>query len=89
MNYTLEISNAARREFRRLSIAVQERLRAVIDSLADEPRPPGVRKLTHPPDTYRVRVGSYRIVYEIDDSARLVRVIAVGPRHSVYRGTGG
>jgi mRNA interferase RelE/StbE len=85
MSYTVAISHAAKREFRQLSAQVQGRISAVIDSLAEDPRPPGVRKLTHPPDTYRVRVGEYRIVYGIDDSAELVRIIAVGPRGSVYR----
>ncbi|MBC8234650.1 type II toxin-antitoxin system RelE/ParE family toxin [bacterium] len=85
MSYTIEISNAAKREFRRLSRDVQGRMRAIIDSLADDPRPSGVRKLTHPPDTYRIRVGQYRIIYQIDDSVELVLIIAAGPRSSVYR----
>ena len=84
--YTIEISNAAKREFRRLPTEIQTRMRTMINTMTDEPRPPGVRKLAYPSGTYRLRIGQYRIVYEVDDSTRLIRIIAVGPRGSVYRG---
>jgi mRNA interferase RelE/StbE len=53
--------------------------------LADDPRPPGSEKLAGGEDRYRVRQGFYRIVYEIDDATRLVRVVKVGHRRDVYR----
>jgi len=53
--------------------------------LADEPRPDGSRKLRGAGDLYRIRVGSYRVVYEIDDSIRIVVISRIGHRRDVYR----
>lgn len=52
--------------------------------LASEPRPPGARKLTGR-DAYRVRVGDYRISYQIEDADRVVVVVVVCHRGDVYR----
>ena len=62
------------------------RLAEAIDSLQRDPRPPGARKLSGAlKGAYRVRVGSYRVIYRIDDHEHSVRVLALGPRRSVYR----
>lgn len=55
-----------------------------IDSLAVEPRPHGTTKLAGRSD-YRVRVGDWRVVYEVDDSRRRVVVVRVAHRSDVYR----
>ena len=55
-----------------------------IDTLAEDPRPPGVKRLSGS-DYYRVRQGVYRIVYEIVDDALIVYVIKVARRASIYR----
>ena len=55
-----------------------------IDELAEEPRPPGVKKL-HGRSGYRIRVGIYRILYEIDDEAKIVTVYRVKHRRDAYR----
>ena len=86
MTYEIELASAARRQLRRLPPAVQARLRPRIDALADEPRPPGSEKLTAEQDRYRIRVGDYRIIYEIHDRVLLVLVVEVGHRREVYRG---
>ena len=57
-----------------------------IDALADDPRGPGAVKLAGEDDLYRVRVGDYRIVYQIQDRVLLVLVLRVGHRRDVYRG---
>lgn len=63
-----------------------KRLTAAIRALADDPRPVGSTKLTGvDPPAWRVRVGNYRIVYEIDDSQVLVVVVNVAPRGEVYK----
>ncbi|MDX2055276.1 MAG: type II toxin-antitoxin system RelE/ParE family toxin [Polyangiaceae bacterium] len=54
------------------------------DSLADEPRPSGAKKLVES-DYWRVRVGDYRVVYSIEDSVLVILVIRVGHRRDVYR----
>ncbi len=53
--------------------------------LSDNPRPSGVKKLCGYTSTYRVRVGDYRIVYEVDDSAQEVCLLHVADRKDVYR----
>ncbi|MET7255481.1 type II toxin-antitoxin system RelE family toxin [Dyadobacter fermentans] len=57
----------------------------VIDSLTANPRPSGVKKLENYKNSYRVRVGQYRIIYEIEDHQLIVEVIKVGNRKEVYR----
>jgi len=54
-------------------------------SLADNPRPTGCEKLEAKEGKYRVRQGSYRVVYSIDDQQRLVIIIKIGHRREVYR----
>ena len=56
-----------------------------IRELAEDPRPPGCRKLSGR-DRYRIRQGSYRIVYAIEDKRLVVYVVKVGQRRDVYRG---
>ena len=63
----------------------QRRIDAMIRSLADNPRRPGVEKLTDAGDQYRVRVGQNRIVYAIDDKARIVTIKAVRGRDDIDR----
>lgn len=63
---------------------MQERIGAAIDALAVEPRPSGVVRLAGR-DDFRIRVGDYRIVYAVDDAARLVLVARIAHRRDVYR----
>jgi mRNA interferase RelE/StbE len=84
MAYEVKLLPAARRALRKLPNAVQDRIQPVIDTLADDPRPHGVSKLTGS-DLYRVRSGDYRIVYEIHDTVLVVVVVTVGHRSEVYR----
>ena len=82
--YSLEIRRSASREIEDLPTKKDRRL--VVDrisKLADDPRPPGSEKLAGD-DRYRVRQGLYRIVYEIEDPARVVRIVKVGHRREVY-----
>jgi mRNA interferase RelE/StbE len=61
------------------------RATAKFDELAENPRPPGVKKLKGVGDTYRVRSGNFRIIYQIEDSKLIVLVIDLGNRRDVYR----
>jgi len=81
----LIVSQGARRDLRRLSRGVAERVAAPIEMLAENPRPPGCRLLRdyHPP-TWRVRVGDWRILYEINDDAGTVTVTGVRHRSKAY-----
>lgn len=62
------------------------RIARCIDALADDPRPAGAVKLSGEDELYRVRVGDYRIVYQIQDRVLLVLVVRIGHRRDVYRG---
>jgi mRNA interferase RelE/StbE len=85
MAYRVEVTAAAVREFRKLPRDVQIRLGPHIDRLAAHPRPTHAVKLSGV-DGYRIRIGPYRILYEVDDVDHVVRVVKVGHRREVYRG---
>lgn len=63
----------------------QERIQRHIDALATEPRPPGCVKMSGIERTYRIRVGDYRIIYEIRDNVLIVLVLRIGHRREAYR----
>lgn len=88
--YRIEVSPAADRDLERLKKRIQrhdfERLRVAIRGLASEPRPQGVRKIEGAERAYRIRVGSYRVVYEIYDTENLVLILQVVRRtETTYR----
>lgn len=85
MPYRVELRPAARREFVRLPGEVQDRIRPRIDALADAPRPPGCEKLAGHASRYRVRVGDYRVLYEVADRTLVVTVTRVAHRREAYR----
>ena len=84
-NYRLSFKSSAAKEFRKLPLAIQQKAVPLIDKLCDNPRPSGVVKLQGDKSLYRVRVGDYRIIYEIDDIERCIRVMRVRHRRDVYR----
>ncbi len=55
-----------------------------LEQLATEPRPPGCKKLRGGDKEWRIRIGDYRVVYEIDDDARAVDVTRIAHRSEVY-----
>jgi mRNA interferase RelE/StbE len=83
--YALDVRPRARRSLRQLDAPVRKAVAEVIDNLADDPRPPGVRSLTGHRPYLRVRSGDYRVIYSVDDRARVVTIAAVGHRREVYR----
>lgn len=85
MSYQVEISKGALKQLKKLSPELQERIQAKIDYLAIEPRPDGVKKLKARDNSYRIRVGDYRVVYEIIDDVLLIIVVEVGHRGNLYK----
>ena len=65
--------------------ALYARLRNGIDILTENARPPGCVKLAGEPDLYRIRVGDYRIVYQLTNQALTVLVVSIGHRKDIYR----
>jgi len=82
--YSLEIKHSAQRELDSLDDSVFRRVDRKILALADNPRPPGCKKLKGYKDQWRIRVGDWRVVYLIDDEAKLVSITRVAHRREVY-----
>ena len=82
--YRVEVQRSAERDLDRLSKMLFDRISARLVALAEEPRPAGAEKLTGL-EAFRVRAGDYRIIYEVDDSARVVVVTRIRHRREVYR----
>ncbi len=83
--YRVEVAPRVAKDLAGLPRVARLRVEAAIEALADDPRPPGAKKLVGE-DAYRVRVGDYRIIYEISNAALLVLVVRVRHRKEVYRG---
>jgi mRNA interferase RelE/StbE len=84
--YRVELAPAAQRDLRPLPPEVQARLATPIQALAEDPRPAGVRKLRGEERTWRIRVGPYRVVYDIHDDRALVVILKVARRsETTYR----
>jgi len=81
----VEITRSAHRDLDALSSPTGRRVLAAIVGLSGDARPHGFRKLTGSLNSYRVRVGNYRILYVIDDAEALITVFAVGHRREIYR----
>lgn len=83
--YRVLLERAAEKDLARLSSEIHDRIIAAIQALATNPRPHGCRKLAGSKLDWRIRVGDYRVVYEIADEIRIVRVNRVRHRREVYR----
>ena len=83
-SYDVSLTSRARREIRRLDRQVLARISDAIDKLADNPRPAGSLKVKNREGLWRIRVGDWRIGYEIDDVTRVVTVITIGHRSHFY-----
>jgi mRNA interferase RelE/StbE len=70
---------------RRLPRGLLQRVEQTIESLAENPRPPGCKRLVGHRDLYRVRVGDWRIIYAIEDDRLIVLIVKIAPRGRVYR----
>ena len=83
-SYSILFTRSAAREIGNVPTKDRQRIVAKIGALADNPRPPGVEKLSGD-DKYRIRQGDYRILYEIVDEQLIVTVVRIGNRRDVYR----
>lgn len=85
MAYEVELTRRAERDVRRIvNRALQSRIVERISRLADNPRPAEAKKLRGPGEIWRIRVGHWRVCYQIRDGVLLVLVLIVGQRASVY-----
>ena len=85
MAYAIDFVPSAKRELQKLPREVQLKLNQRIDSLSLDPRPRGSKKLKGGDELWRIRMGDYRVVYEVRDKVLLVLVVRVSHRREVYR----
>ncbi len=83
--YHVLLERGAEKDLSRLSSEIHDRIIVAIQALANNPRPPGCRRLAGSKNDWRIRVGDYRVVYEIADEIHVVRVNRVRHRSEVYR----
>jgi len=83
-NYSVEVKPSARKELESLPDNVLARVLQKMNSLRTAPRPAGCKKLKGYRDQWRVRVGDWRVVYIIDDAAKLISITRNAHRREVY-----
>ncbi len=83
-SYSVEVKPRARQELEALPSKVLTRVVQKLESLGNTPRPAGCKKLKGYKDQWRVRVGDWRVVYIIDDDAKLISITRIAHRREVY-----
>ena len=83
--YRIEFTPSAARSFRALPRDIQRRLQPKINALANDPRPPGATALQGGGGLLRIRVGTYRVIYLIEEKRVVVLIVRIGHRRDVYR----
>ncbi len=83
-SYSVEVKPAARKELEALPDSVLARVLQRMEAMRPSPRPAGCKKLRGYKDQWRVRVGDWRVVYIIDDDAKLVSITRIAHRREVY-----
>jgi mRNA interferase RelE/StbE len=84
-SFEIEWKHSAARELRKLPKDIVARVVAAVEALATDPHPVGALKLAGSQHTYRIREGSYRIIYEVDATTVVITIIRVAHRREVYR----
>ncbi|MGK7895570.1 MAG: type II toxin-antitoxin system RelE/ParE family toxin [Xenococcus sp. (in: cyanobacteria)] len=85
MSYSIIISKSVQKQISNLPSQIRNRVIEKIQSLAQEPRPSDVVKLKDSDKEYRIRIGDYRVRYEIDDSSQIIKLLQCKHRRDVYR----
>ena len=83
--YSILLERSAEKDLKKLSRDAHDQVIVAIQQLARNPRPPGCRKLAVGDTDWRIRVGDFRVIYEIEDAAQLIRVNPVRHRREAYR----
>ena len=85
MSYQVEFTTAAAKQIRKLPRQVRNRVLGAISELADDPRPHGAKKLVAERTAWRIRVGDYRVIYDVFDAQLTVTVVRAAHRREVYK----
>jgi mRNA interferase RelE/StbE len=84
--YRIEVTGRAAKQLAELAAPDRKRVSRRIDALAGQPRPKDSRKLSGADDLWRIRIGDYRVVYQIQDQVLVIVIVRIGHRREVYRG---
>ncbi len=84
-SYQIEWKRSARKELRKLPSNMIEKIMEEIETLGKNPFPSGCRKLSGSEQTWRIRIGNYRVIYDIFSSILVIEIIRVAHRKDVYR----
>ena len=84
MSYRVEFTSAAARQVRKLPRTVRNRVLDAIEDLGDDPRPHGAKKLVGEQTAWRIRIGDYRVIYDVFDTDLIVSVVRAAHRRDVY-----
>jgi mRNA interferase RelE/StbE len=85
MSYRIQLTPTAAKELKKLSADIQARIFPKIEALSEIPRPLGIKALQGQKENFRLRLGTYRIIYQIDDENLLIRILKISHRRDVYR----
>ncbi len=83
--YSVQFLPSAAKEFKKLPVAVKQRISVQIDALRLDPRPPGTKALQGGNGQLRIRIGDYRVIYRIQDEQLTVLILKVGHRNKIYK----
>lgn len=84
MAYQIKLKKSAEKEYLALEELTKHRIKSAILDLANNPKPNGYKKLQNK-DGYRIRVGDYRILYNIEITVEIIEIYAIGHRRDIYR----
>jgi mRNA interferase RelE/StbE len=85
MTYTIITPKAVQKQLDALPDDIYDRIAEKIEQLAEDPRPDGVVKMKGSDHEYRIRIGDYRVRYEIDDKELIILLLQCKHRKDVYR----
>ena len=85
MAFRIEWKKSTRKDLRKLPSVTVDKIIAAVEGLAENPFPHGVEKLSGSEHAYRIRLGDYRVVYEVVPESKLVEIQRVRHRKDVYR----
>ena len=83
--YEILLERRAEKDLKKLSSELFERIIEKIQSLSENPKPQGSRKITGSKSDWRIRIGDYRAIYEIDEKEKRVKIMRIRHRREAYR----
>lgn len=83
--YQIEWKHSAQKELRKLPAEMIQQIITAVDALSENPFPPGCRKLVGSEQTWRIRIGNYRVIYNVFSTILVIEIVRVAHRKDAYR----